>query len=563
MKFDSVQRISEQVHSEKYRLQGEDFEAAMARVAHAMATDHDHGMKLYGILKNRRFLPGGRIQLAMGSGRSSTAFNCYVSRTIEDSVESIMTAASEAAQTLRLGGGIGYNFSHIRPKGSIIRTLGSKASGPISFMGIFNATAATISSAGNRRGAQMGVLRVDHPDIEEFIYAKNNSEALNCFNVSVAVTNEFMEGTGKFDLVHGSRVYDRVDREALMEAIMRSTWDWAEPGVLFIDRINRMNNLKHYETIEATNPCGEQPLPPYGACLLGSFNLVAYFNEGIGGIDYEQLEQDIPVVVEAMDNVIDRTNYPLNEQANEARMKRRMGLGITGFANASELAGFPYGSDFSKFMLSNVCKFIANKAYRASASLALRRGSFGLMRNNDKTKDKYLSTPFIQKLDRETQEAIERFGIRNSHLTSIAPTGTISITADNISSGIEPPYMLEYERAIILEDGPTVETVYDHAYLRYGIKGVTAMEVSARRHVEMLAAAQEWVDSAVSKTVNVGSDVTWDEFVDLYKYAYELGCKGLTTFRPDGKRMGVLREKKEDKPKACEYNPVTGERSCE
>ncbi len=555
MKTEEIQPVSEQVHSEKHRMKGETFSQAMARVAHAISDDSEHGKKLYDAMKNRRILPGGRTQLAMGSGYSTTAFNCYVSRTIEDSMEGIMKAATEAALTLKMGGGIGYDFSTIRPKGSLIRSLHAQSSGAVSFMSVFNSVASTISSAGNRRGAQMGVLRIDHPDVKEFINTKNNTDSLNCFNISVAMTDEFMEGSGGFDLRFGSTVYETVDRDALMSAIMRNTWDWGEPGVLFIDRINEMNNLNYCETISATNPCGEQPLPPFGACLLASLNLVKYVR-GSGDFDWGLFADDISILVNGLDNVIDRTSYPLKRQEEEARDKRRMGIGITGFANASEMLGISYGSDACVELVRDVMEFLANHAYRASASRALVKGSFSKF-----DKEAYLQSRFVSKLDRTTVEQIERYGIRNSHLVSIAPTGTISLTADNVSSGIEPPFSLEYERVVIMDDGPAVEKVYDHAWLRHGIKGVTAMEVPSRRHIDILAAAQEFTDSAVSKTVNVGSDVSWDDFADLYRYAYSKGCKGLTTFRSGGKREGVLRET--DEGSSCRIDPVTGERSCE
>jgi ribonucleoside-diphosphate reductase alpha chain len=350
--------ISEEIHASKYRGTGESFREAMNRVASALGDGPEHFHEFRDILLDMRFMPAGRVQTAMGSLKSVTPYNCFVSGTIEDSfVEghgSIMQRALEAAKTMRMGGGIGYDFSTLRPKGALIKKLQSRSSGPISFMDIFDAVCRCVASSGHRRGAQMGVMRVDHPDIEDFIHAKQNATRLTGFNVSIAITDEFMEAVqagGSFDLRYGREVYKTVDAKALWEMIMRSTWDWAEPGVLFIDRINSQNNLYYCETIAATNPCGEQPLPPYGACLLGSFNLVKYVRTGrdadgadVRYIDLVQLRHDIPAVVRAMDNVVDRAVYPMYEQEKEAKSKRRMGLGVTGLANAIEACGYAYGT---------------------------------------------------------------------------------------------------------------------------------------------------------------------------------------------------------------------------
>jgi ribonucleoside-diphosphate reductase alpha chain len=492
---------------------------------------------------------------------------------VPDSLEGIMEVASEAAKTMQLGGGVGYDFSGIRPKGSRIKSLGSQASGPVSFMGIMDALCKTIASAGHRRGAQMGCLRVDHPDIMEFITAKTNSHNLTQFNISVLVTDEFMEAVkadGKFDLKFDDRVHDTIRARSLWDSILRATWDWAEPGVIFVDRVNEMNNLWYCEDISATNPCGEQPLPPYGACLLGSWNMTKYV--GPSGFMWDKLAHDIPHTVRAMDNIIDETTYPLKQQEEEAKNKRRMGLGITGLGNALSYLGIEYGSEPAKEFTGKLLRFIANRCYMSSVELAMEKGSFPYFNS-----DLYCRSKFIQKLDPDVQDAIKRYGIRNSHLTSIAPTGTISLTANNVSSGLEPVFSLEYERTVQTPDGPMHEKVQDFGYREWGIKAKTSGETTVQEHVGMLCAAQEWVDSACSKTCNVGDNVGWDEFKDVYMQAYEGGAKGCTTFRASGKRFGILNASAtedviEEKTKedevvieggACYIDPETGIRSCE
>ena len=568
--------ISKEIHAMKYRAKGESFKDGMARVADALKDSSEHFNQFKEILYDMRFLPAGRVQAAMGAPRAVTPYNCFVSNTIEDSFASIMQAATEAAETMRLGGGIGYDFSTLRPRGDNIRSLDSRSSGPISFMGIFDALCKTIASAGHRRGAQMGVLRVDHPDIEEFITIKNNLTTLTQFNLSVGVTDKFMEAVIKdtnFDLVFDGKVYKTVRAKALWDAIMRSTWDWAEPGVLFIDRMNRKNNLWYCENIAATNPCGEQPLPPYGACLLGSFNLVKYITPT--GFDYEALKHDIPAVVRAMDNVVDRAIYPLPQQAKEAKDKRRMGLGVTGLANAGEALGYAYGSpDFIKFT-KEVLSVIRDTCYRSSISLAVEKGSFPLL-----NKDKYLQSEFAKTLPEDIRNDILKFGIRNSHLLSIAPTGTISLSADNVSSGIEPVFSYGYTRTIQTFSGPVEERVEDYGYRVFGVKGRTANDLSVFDHVRVLNVCSQFVDSACSKTCNVAEDVTFDQFKEVYMQAYLGGASGCTTFRANGKRFGIFAahaaEDVAEEPEeevdtfvdekeggACFYDPATGRRTCE
>ena len=555
-------RLSEEIDTTKYRQDGEDFYSKVVRIADALKDSSEHFEQFKDILRHMRFLPAGRVQNAMGAARQTTAYNCFVSGVIEDSMDSIMQRATEAAETMRRGGGIGYDFSRIRPRGDLIKSLESRSSGPVSFMGIFDAICQTIASSGHRRGAQLACLRVDHPDIEQFITAKNNDNRLTGFNISVGVIDEFMHHLKKgrpFPLRFEGRVYKEVDPVALWDAIMRSTWDWAEPGVLFIDRINDMNNLHYIETIEATNPCGEQPLPPYGACLLGSFNLVKYADMVNQKFDWDQFRSDIRVVVRGMDNVIDRTIYPLPEQEEEAHNKRRMGLGITGLANAGEILGKPYASDdFMQFM-EMVLRNLRDTSYDESCELAKEKGPFPLWSWED-----YSQSKFILQLPPEIQHKIMTTGIRNSHLTSIAPTGTISLTADNVSSGIEPPFALYYDRTIEGFDGQSIERVEDYAY-SLGVKGRTANEITADDHVKVLSLAAQYVDSAVSKTCNVGDDVSFDEFKDLYYNAWLNGCKGITTFRAAGKRYGILNEANDNEPKAeaCVIDPDTGQKTCD
>jgi len=552
---------SEEIHRTKYRQVGENFREAMSRIAQELSDSPEHFHAVRDILLPMRFLPAGRVQSDIGSPRRTTAFNCFVSDTINDSMTGIMEGATNAALTMRLGGGIGYDFSTIRPRGDNIVSLDSKSSGPVSFMQIYDAVCKTVSSAGNRRGAQMGVLRVDHPDIEEFIEAKANTDKLTQFNISVGVTDEFMEAVREgdtFDLRFQGRIWKRVDARNLWNKIMRATWDWAEPGILFLDRINERNNLWYCETIAATNPCGEQPLPPSGACLLGSFNLVKYVDDG--KFNWKIFKDDIPLIHRAMDNIIDRTTYPLDSQEREAKNKRRMGLGITGLANAGEAIGYVYGSKpFLKF-LRQVLKTLINGLYKASASIAREKGCFPSY-----DKDKFARGHVFGILDKEVQELISECGLRNSHLTSIAPTGTISFAADNVSSGIEPVFSHQYERTVQTEQGEVKMIVEDYGVREFGVSGKTADQCTIQEHLDVLIEASKWVDSAVSKTINVGDHVEWDEFKDIYMQAWEGGCKGVTTFRASGKRYGVLNviKPEEDEGAACYYDTSTGKKSCE
>lgn len=568
--------VSDFIYREKYLQSGETFEEGMTRVAGALQDNEEHFRTFRDILMDQRFLPAGRVQVAVGATRSTTPYNCYVSGEIEDSMDGISLRLKEALQTMRLGGGIGYDFSTLRPAGERIRSLDSSSCGPVGdqhrsrgFMDLFDAGCSVISSAGHRRGAQMAVLRVDHPDIRHFIRAKRQEGRLTNFNISVGITDEFMQAVlqdKEFDLKFGGRIYQTIRARNLWDEIMRSTWDFAEPGVLFLDTINRKNNLWYCETISATNPCGEQPLPPFGACLLGSFNLTKYItyvhSEGYT-FNWDKFKADIPTVVRSMDNVIDRAIYPLPEQEVEAKSKRRMGLGITGLANTAEILGLPYGSEEMLVFTEEVMTVLRDNAYLSSIELAKEKGAFPLLDM------RFLEggDNFASKLSYEIQESVVDYGIRNSHLLSIAPTGTISLAAGNISSGIEPPYSLGiYTRNVYNPDGSVSSfKLMDYAEANYGVRGVTSQSCSLTDHVKVLNLCSAYVDSSVSKTCNVGPEVTFDEFKNVYMMAYEGGSSGITTFRPPeygGKREGIFSTKTEEAGAAC-FIDEQGNRTCD
>lgn len=568
--------ISDQLHADKYRQPNESFEESMDRIAAALADNEAHRAKVKNILHYMRFMPAGRIQSAVGSSRDVTAFNCFVSGEVEDSLDEIFAKLGEAAATMKQGGGVGFDFSLLRPSKDRIVSLDSTASGPVSFMEVYDAMCKTIMSAGHRRGAMMGVMRVDHPDIEMFIRAKQKDGSLNNFNISVGVTDEFMDaveaGTA-FTLRFEGKVYKKVDARALWDEIMRANWDWAEPGVLFIDTINKYNNLWYCETIAATNPCGEQPLPPYGACLLGSFNLAKYviefpdtmnlgervytqFDNHEYGFDFDQFKADIPHVVRAIDNVIDISRFPLPQQQEEALAKRRMGLGITGLGSTLAVLGLEYGSEDAVEWTEHVMKALQDTAYRTSIELAKEKGSFPLL-----DREKYLESKFFEGMDKDITEGIRNHGIRNSHLISIAPAGTISFCADNVSSGLEPIFANVEDRTMLTDEGPGVVRVKDYAYSQYGVKGMTTAELSVDAHLAILSAVVPYVDSAISKTINIGDDVNFQQFKEVYMEAYKSNAKGCTTFRLAGKRFGI-RNAVEEEGAACFINADTGQKEC-
>ena len=559
--------LAKQIHAEKYRSDGETYEEAMSRIANHLKDDEENFYALRYLISHQHFLLGGRIQQSCGSMWNTTALNCFVMDKMPDSMSGIMRIAAEIAETARLGGGVGLDISPLRFRGSMISTTGSVSAGPVVIADIFDAVLQAVSSSGHRRGAGMLVMRVDHPDIIEFVRSKHNHTRFKAFNLSVAVTDEFMravENDGPFSLVFEGKTIKHIKARALWEEIMRSTWEWADPGVLFIDRINHMNNLRYCEEIAAANPCGEQPLPPYGACLLGSVNLTKYVMDI--GFNYDGLAHDIPIMVRAMDNVVDRTSYPFGQQKVEAIQKRRIGLGVTGLANAIELFGdivdlnSSYGSNnFLKYM-ELLMKAIANEAYRASAMLAKEKGTFPLYEAKH-----YENSPFVRMLDDDVQELIHKHGLRNSHLLSIAPTGTISLTADNVSSGIEPVWSYEYDRSVIMPEGMVTETIYDYAYKNWGVKGKRATECTIDEHLDVLLMATKWCDSAVSKTINLDPNTPWDEFKDVYTKAWKGGAKGCTVYNPSGKRfaqLGVEKHEEVEEGTACYVDTETGKKEC-
>jgi ribonucleoside-diphosphate reductase alpha chain len=532
--------------------------------------------KFYSVLERFQFIPAGRINAGAGTDRNVTLFNCFVMGTITDSLSGIMDALKEAAMTMQAGGGIGYDFSTLRPTDAPVKGVAATASGPLSFMDVWNAMCKTIMSAGVRRGAMMATMRVDHPDILKFIDAKRDPNSLRMFNLSVLVTDDFMQAVkdnAQFNLVFEGKVYRTVSARGLWDHIAQATYAYAEPGVIFIDRINKANNLSYCETIAATNPCGEQPLPPYGACLLGSMNIPAFLNDDFS-INYEMLRKAIWTAVRMMDNVIDVSRFPLPEQEAEAKAKRRIGLGVTGVADAMALGGVVYGSFDGVEWIDKLMKFVARQSYLASIHLAIEKGAFPLF-----DADKYLASGNMIGMDQDIRGRIETCGIRNALLTSIAPTGTISLYAGNVSSGIEPIFALEYDRKVLQKNGSKVtETVRDYAVDKWKrarpgeplpSSFVTAQTLKPIDHVRMQAAAQRWVDSSISKTINCPEDISFDDFKNVYLQAWELGCKGCTTYRPNDVTGSVLSVKEEtaDDGGACELriDPETGQliKSCE
>jgi len=544
--------------------------------------------QFFAILQDFKFLPGGRIHAGAGTARNVTLFNCFVMGPIEDSIPGIFSALQEAALTMQEGGGIGVDFSTLRPRGTPARTAGNIASGAVSFMQIWDAMCGTILSTGARRGAMMATLRCDHPDIEEFVSAKQQSGQLRRFNLSIQVTDAFIAAVRSDDVwplvfpaaAFGDdgetvlrdwpgeeqpvacRVTRRVSARQLWDRILRSTYDYAEPGVLFIDRINRLNNLWYRERITATNPCGEIPLPPYGACDLGSLNLTRFVLAPFTPetrIDFAGIEQAVRVAVRFLDNVIDASRFPLSRQAENAHGSRRIGLGVTGLADAMVMLGLRYGGTDSLALAADIMRRICHAAYRASIALAKEKGSFPYFKRN-----RYLEGAFIRNLPDDIGNGIAETGIRNSHLLAIAPTGTISLLAGNVSSGLEPIFAASYTRNVLAENGtPMAFTLTDYALdLWRRTTGsetgtpngfVTAGELPVSTHLQMQAALQPFVDNAISKTINVPRDTPFDDFRQIYDLAYEMGLKGCTTFRSNPVTGAVLSERDGgfDAPHCC------------
>ena len=554
--------IAEQIWDMKYRLKTADdepidacVEESWRRVAKDLArVEAEPGIweeKFYAALEDFKFLPAGRIAAGAGTQRKVTLFNCFVMGTVPDDMGGIFDMLKEAALTMQQGGGIGYDFSTIRPKGALVKGVAADASGPLSFMDVWDSMCRTIMSAGSRRGAMMATLRCDHPDIEDFIAAKSDPARLRMFNVSVLVTDPFMaavKADDDWDLVFEGRIYKTLSARKLWDQIMQSTYEFAEPGVIFIDRINQANNLSYCETIAATNPCGEQPLPPYGACLLGSINLArlveAPFERG-AQLSAAALQDLVATAVRMMDNVVDASNFPLEAQALEARNKRRIGLGVTGLADALLMLGLRYGSEAAARQTEDWLHAIARAAYLASVQLAKEKGAFPLFEA-----DPYLASGAMQGMDEDVRAEIATHGIRNALLTSIAPTGTISLYAGNVSSGIEPVFAYAYTRKVLQKDGTrSEEEVVDYAVQMWRDKFgdadlpdyfVNAQTLAPKDHVKMQAAAQKWVDSSISKTINCPEDISFEAFKEVYSAAYESGCKGCTTYRPNAVTGSVL-----------------------
>ncbi|MEF8792872.1 adenosylcobalamin-dependent ribonucleoside-diphosphate reductase [Thiohalorhabdus sp.] len=529
-------------------------------------------------LEGFRFVPAGRILAGAGTGRRVTLFNCFVMGRVADSMEGIFDALKEGALTMQQGGGVGYDFSTLRPRGTVVSRSRTIASGPVAFMAIWDAMCATVLSTGARRGAMMATLRCDHPDIAEFVDAKRESGRLTRFNVSVLATDEFMEavradadwplvfpaealaedqGEGGTVTRHWPgldgpvpcRVVRTVGARDLWHRIIRATYDTAEPGVVFIDRVNQWNNLWYREHISATNPCGEEPLPPYGSCNLGSINLAAFVRDPFGAnarLDLDGIRELVPTAVRMLDNTIDASRFPLVQQAEVERGNRRVGLGITGLADALIMLGLRYDSAAGRAQAETAMRTITETAYRASAALAREKGAFP-----DLDTDGYLGSAFIEGLPEDIRDSIAAHGMRNSHVTAIAPTGTISLLADNVSAGLEPAFDFRFRRRVLELDGTTREySVEDFAHRLWRQKAgddaalpeafIRAPDLAPAEHLAMQAALQPWVDSSISKTVNIPADFPFADFQDVYERAYQLGVKGCTTYRPTAERGAVL-----------------------
>jgi len=587
--------LSRDIWESKYRYVGneamdESVDGTWQRVAAALADvevgDADGWRRRFlEVLRGFRFLPAGRILAGAGTRHQTTLCNCFVMGFIEDSMESIFERLKEGALTMQWGGGIGVDFSTLRPQGAVAQSRNTIASGPISFMTVWDAMCGALMSTGARRGAMMGTLRCDHPDVRAFIDAKRTAGVLTNFNLSLQITDEFMAAVqdnrewplcfpvhpgiqGETRLLRWPgahteipcRIAARVSARQLWDATMHAAYDTAEPGVLFVDRINRLNNLYYREHLTSTNPCGEIPLPPYGACVLGSLNLAALVERPFSSdacLKFEELESLASRATRMLDNVLDCSGFPLPQQADQARGARRIGLGITGLGDALLMLGLDYDSDAARALARDVMRRIRDSAYRASIELAMEKGSFPFL-----DRDAYLDGEYVRSLPADIRDGIARQGIRNSHLLAIAPTGTISLLANNVSSGIEPVFAFEGQRRILNRKGqPETRHAVDFAYAswRHQCNGLdrlpphfkTAVEIPPEGHLLMQAALQPLVDNSISKTINVPESITRDDFASIYQRAYDLGLKGCTVFRPNPIRGSVLSQTTSEEIPCC------------
>jgi len=596
--------FSQEIWRSKYSNNGKDLShiATFRRVANAIASVEKVSDRafwsnvFYDFMAAGLLMPAGRILAGAGSENLVTLVNCFVNETLEDSMVGIMDGLSKTAFTMQQGGGMGTDFSTIRPSGAHLKRTGSEASGPLPFMDMWDSMCATIMSAGSRRGAMMGTISCTHPDLLNFIDAKHKAGRMTNFNISILVTDLFMERVAfdhewilyfpvipaferSQDLIDldfiddydiKQYVYSKHRARDVWEKIMQSTYTYSEPGVIFIDRVNKLNNLSYCEQISCTNPCGEQPLPPYGACNLGAQNLALMVKKPFqkdAYFDFSLLISTTNVAVRFLDNVIDVSNYPLSEQATEQQDKRRIGLGISGLADVFVMMGIPYGSEKSLELAEQIMECVANQAYRASAYLAKERGTFKLH------SDEITFTPFIQKLAKSIQNNIALLGLRNGVLLTIAPTGTTSVFYGNISSGMEPNFSFEYDRNVKEKDGSMsthrvqsfVKRFWDSLTKHGDAESLTmyvpeawvkATDLTVTQHVEMQSILQKWVDASISKTINIPTEMSYEEFKNVYRLAYDKGLKGVTTYRPSDVRGAVLVDIKTDEPKT----PTTEEK---
>lgn len=587
------QKLSQDIWDQKYRFKKHDgeiidqtVEDTWKRIAKELASSEEKEIrhfwenKFYRALEDFKFIPAGRIISGAGTGRRVTLSNCFTMGTIPDSMDGIFDHLKEAALTMQQGGGIGYDFSTIRPQGCHVKGVDSDASGPLTFMDVWDSMCKTVMSAGSRRGAMMATMRCDHPDIEKFIEAKRDASRLRMFNVSVLITDDFMKAVksdSDWDLVWDGKTHKTIKASVLWDKIMMSTYNYAEPGVIFIDRVNEMHNINYLETIATTNPCGEKPMGPYASCLLGSVNLTAFVENPFTdecSFDYDSLRNVVRTAVRMMDNVIESSNFPLVKQKRKAVEDRQLGLGVTGLADTIAMLTETYGSEESVEITESIMSVILNESYTTSAKIASKKGTFKTYSKSKFMKSKFVNSGY---LDQSTLETMDRCGMRNALVVSIAPTGTISMYANNVSSGIEPIFATAYDRKILNPDGShRTDSVVDYAVKLYREMYpddsslpdyfVTAQTITPEDHIVMQAAVQKYVDSSISKTTNCPEDISFEDFKNVYMLAYDMGCKGCTTYRPNDVTGSILTATEDDMPYeggSCTYDPETGTRTCD